>query len=258
MKSAIFITVRTNSKRLPNKALIKIQSIPTIIHLIRRVKNVNVDHIILCTTLLKEDDILCDIATSEGIDFFRGSTLDKLDRWKGASSKFNIDFFVTADGDDLFCSTELIELALNQYVNNKPDFIESPDTICGIFTYGIKVKALNKVCDIKNSDDTEMMWTYFKDTEIFELEVLQNVPVEFIRSDIRMTLDYYDDLMFFEKIINHFYDHKNINFSIRDIILYLNHNPEVVKINIYLHDEWKKNQEANTHLGLKKRNNALL
>ena len=58
MKSAIFITVRSNSKRLPNKALIKIQSIPTIVHLIRRVKNVNVDHIILCTTLLKEDDIL--------------------------------------------------------------------------------------------------------------------------------------------------------------------------------------------------------
>ena len=103
-----------------------------------------------------------------------------------------------------------------------------------------------------------MMWTYFKDTEIFELEVLQNVPVEFIRSDIRMTLDYYDDLMFFEKIINHFYDHKNINFSIRDIILYLNHNPEVIKINSYLHDEWKKNQEANTHLDLKKRNNVLL
>ena len=65
MKSAIFITVRTNSKRLPNKALLEIQSIPTITHLIRRVKHVEVDHIILCTTLLKEDDILCDIATEE-------------------------------------------------------------------------------------------------------------------------------------------------------------------------------------------------
>ena len=93
MKTAIFITVRTGSKRLPNKALLEIQSIPTIVHLIRRMKKVQVDHIVLCTTLLKEDDILCDIASKEGIVFFRGSTKDKLDRWKGAAAKFGIDFF---------------------------------------------------------------------------------------------------------------------------------------------------------------------
>ena len=257
MKSAIFITVRTNSKRLPNKALLEIQSIPTITHLIRRVKHVEVDHIILCTTLLKEDDILCDIATEEGIDYFRGSVRDKLERWQGAASKFEIDFFVTADGDDLFCSSDLIELALNQYLSTKPDLIESPDAICGSFTYGIKVEALNKVCDIKNSEDTEMMWTYFKDTGIFEIEELNKVPIEYLRSDIRMTLDYDDDLLFFENIINHFFNRNNINFSLSDIIKYLNQNPEVTKINSYLHDEWKKNQEIRTHLKLKN-NNVLL
>ena len=78
MKTAIFITVRTDSKRLPNKALIEIQSIPTIVHLIRRMKKVQVDHIVLCTTLLKEDDILCDIASKEGIVFFRVCSLSKV------------------------------------------------------------------------------------------------------------------------------------------------------------------------------------
>ena len=57
-------------------------------------KKVQVDHIVLCTTLLKEDDILCDIASKEGIVFFRGSTKDKLDRWKGAAAKFGIDFLI--------------------------------------------------------------------------------------------------------------------------------------------------------------------
>ena len=73
MKTAIFITVRTGSTRLPNKALIEIQSIPTIVHLIRRMKKVDVDNIILCTTLLEEDNILCEIAKNEEINFFRGS-----------------------------------------------------------------------------------------------------------------------------------------------------------------------------------------
>ena len=69
MKTAIFITVRTGSTRLKNKALIEIQSIPTIVHLIRRMKKIDVDNIVLCTTILEEDDILCEIAKNEKIDF---------------------------------------------------------------------------------------------------------------------------------------------------------------------------------------------
>lgn len=254
MKTAIYITVRTNSKRLPNKALIEIQSIPTIIHLIRRLRKVKVDHIILCTTLLKEDDILCNIAENEGIDFFRGSTKDKLKRWKGASEKFDIDFFVTADGDDLFCSRLLIKNAVDQFYASLPDFIESPGVICGSFTYGIKVDALIEVCKIKDSDDTEMMWTYFKDTGIFKVELLKDVPKEYIRKDIRMTLDYHDDLIFFNKIINHFYSSNKYDFSLHEILNYLNQNPNVIKINSYLHDQWRENQEKNTFLRLKSKN----
>jgi len=251
MKTAIFITVRTGSTRLKNKALIEIQSIPTIVHLIRRMKKIDVDNIVLCTTILEEDDILCEIAKNEKIDFFRGSVNDKLVRWRDAAIKFNIDFFVTADGDDLFCSKELIDLAVSQYRLSNPDFIESPDVICGAFTYGINVKALKKVCNIKNSEDTEMMWTYFKDTGLFKIHSLRNVPSIFKRADIRMTLDYKDDLNFFTKIIDHFYKDNKFNFTLYDIVSFLDDNNEIIKINSYLHDEWRKNQIKNTNLKLK-------
>jgi hypothetical protein len=39
--------------------------------------------------------------------------------------KIQSDFFVTADGDDLFCDHELIDLAFNQYMNSKVDFIKA-------------------------------------------------------------------------------------------------------------------------------------
>tara|TARA_R110002020_G_scaffold344067_1_gene558393 strand:+ start:160 stop:903 length:744 start_codon:yes stop_codon:yes gene_type:complete len=246
--NAILITVRTGSTRLPKKALIKINGKHTIEYLIDRVKQSKLaNKIILCTTKLVEDDVLCDIALKNNINFYRGSTTDKLERWKEACEMFNISFFVTADGDDLFCEPKLIDLAFKQS-NNNVDYIKSDDIICGAFTYGIKYNALKKVCDIKNTTDTEMMWTYFEDTNLFNIEQLKNVPIEYKRSDIRMTLDYDDDLKFFSNIINYFNKQK---FGLSEIINYIDQNPKIAKINLYLEEQWANNQKEKTTLKLK-------
>ena len=108
--NAVFITVRTGSTRLPNKALLKIRDKTTIEHLIKRVKKSKLaNEIVLCTTTLSQDDVLCEIAEKNNIKYYRGSVEDKLERWKGAVDQYNVDFFVTADGDDLFCDPELID-----------------------------------------------------------------------------------------------------------------------------------------------------
>lgn len=249
MKKAIFITVRTGSTRLPNKALLKVNNKTMIEHLITRVKeSKEANSVILCTTILPEDDILCEIAQNRNILFYRGSVKDKLERWKNAAVENNIDFFVTADGDDIFCEPELIDLAFQQYSRTNADFIEGKDIICGSFTYGIKVEALKTVCSIKNTDDTEMMWVYFTETNRFKTEILQNVPKVFKRDDIRMTLDYEDDFKFFKHIIEHFKNISKNKFSLGDIVEYLDQRPEIIKINQHLHNEWKQNQINKTKL----------
>lgn len=257
MNKAIFITVRTGSTRLPKKCLLKIQGLTTIQHLIRRVKKSKLANIIiLCTTRLKEDDILCKIAKKEGIEFFRGSAKDKLERWKRAAEKFNVEFFVTADGDDLFCEPELIDLAFKQYTLEKPDFIHGDgvkgvDVPCGAFTCAIKTKALKKVCEIKDTDDTEMVWVYFKNTGLFNYQKLEGVPLFYKRPEIRMTLDYPDDFKFFKTIIEKLGAIKK-DFNLKDIISYLDKNPKIIKINQYLQEKFKKNQKLKTKLILKK------
>ena len=209
--------------------------------------------VVLCTTTLPEDDILCDIAIKNDIKCYRGDIHDKLDRWHGAAEKYGVDFFVTADGDDLFCEPTLIDLALAQYNQTGCDFIKSEGVICGAFTYGIKTSALRKVCEIKDSDNTEMMWVYFTDTGLFNVEDLKNIPESFLRTDIRMTLDYKDDFVFFETVINNF---KTDNFSLFDIVSLIDQKPEIKKINFYLEEEWKQNQIANTNLELKNEANS--
>jgi len=249
-KKAIFITVRKGSTRLPNKSLLKINNRYTIEYVIENAKKSQLaKDIILCTTTRKEDDVLCDIAERNNIKYFRGSVEDKLDRWNSACKKFSIDFFVTADGDDLFCDPNLIDLAFSQYSNNDEiDFIKSDDVICGTFTYGIKAKALEKVCKIKKTNDTEMMWVYFTDTGLFNVSSLENVDPMFCRNDIRMTLDYNDDFKFFKNIIEYF---GNKSYTLKEIIEYIDKNPYVKNINFHRHEEWAKNQKNKTKLVLK-------
>ena len=99
--NVIFLSVRTGSSRLPKKALYEIQGKTTIEYLIDRLKQSKyAEKIILCTTKLKDDDILCDIAEKNDIDYFRGSSEDKLSRWLGATKAYDVDFFVNVDGDD--------------------------------------------------------------------------------------------------------------------------------------------------------------
>ena len=151
MKSAIFITVRSDSSRLPQKALLPILGKPTIEMVMLRAKLVrNADTVIVCTTERSLDDGIVEIASRCGVQHFRGSLEDKLDRWLGATRKFNIDFFVTMDGDDLLCDPELMEAGIEQLKTTDVDFLEAPEgLICGSFTYGIRSSALEKVCTIK-------------------------------------------------------------------------------------------------------------
>jgi spore coat polysaccharide biosynthesis protein SpsF len=252
MKSAIFITVRSDSSRLPQKALLPILGKPTIEMVILRAKLVkNADTVIVCTTERPIDDEIVEIAGRCGVQHFRGSLEDKLDRWLGATRQFNIDFFVTADGDDLLCDPELMEAGIEQLKTTDVDFLEAPEgLICGSFTYGIRSSALEQVCTLKGTSDTEMMWVYFKDTGRFKVATLAVQDPVFFNPDIRMTLDYEEDLAFFQAIFQH-YQCLNNDIPLRVIVPFLKEHPEIVQLNAFRHQDWATNQKLKAKLILK-------
>jgi len=252
MTNSIFITIRKDSSRLPNKAVRKILNRPVMEHIINRAKLAkNFDMVIVCTTTRDIDDEIAEIAEKNGAKVFRGSLNDKLERWNGAAKEYKVDNIVTFDGDDLFCEPKLLELGLDELIKRKLDFLEAPDgLVCGAFTYAFTSKALQKVCDIKASDDTEMMWTYFKDTGLFKIGKLQNAPKIYFSDKIRATLDYPEDFEFFTKIFEHF-NCENNDVDLADIVKYLNDNPKIAEINIHRQAEFLANQKAKTHLKLK-------
>ena len=238
-KKAIFISVRSGSTRLPNKAMLSLCGEPSIQYLIKNLKSSKrANKIILCTTLNSEDDILCQLAEENGIDFFRGSTDDKLSRWLGACRKNNIEFFVNVDGDDLFFDASLADLCLDR--SEGIDFVDGRGLYNDV--YGIRASALKIVCDLKNTEDTEFVRPHFIDpTKGFKISKMQEVPNKYKKKNIRMTLDYIEDLKFFETVISHF-KQMNETPTFDNILEFLQDKPEVVKINWFREEEWKNNQ----------------
>jgi len=208
--------------------------------------------VVLCTTYLKVDKILRDIGWKNDVLVYRGSVNDKLLRWKKAADKFNVEFFVTFDGDDLLCEPTLANLAFDQFDRGNADFIEAKNVPCGAFTYGIKTAALNKVCEIKASRDTEMMEPYFTKTGLFTVEQLENVPPDLKRPELRMTMDYPEDLTFFDKIYQNFND----RVSLIDVIAYLDDHPEIIAINRHCQQKYLDNQKRLEKIKLKGFNQA--
>jgi spore coat polysaccharide biosynthesis protein SpsF len=211
----------------------------------------NADTVIVCTTERSLDDGIVEIASRCGVQHYRGSLEDKLDRWLGATKKFNIDFFVTLDGDDLLCDPELMEAGIEQLKTTDVDFLEAPEgLICGSFTYGARSSALEKVCTIKGTSDTEMMWVYFKDTGLFNVATLAVQDPIFFNPDIRMTLDYEEDLAFFQAIFQHYHCTNN-DTPLRVIVPFLKEHPEVVQLNAFRRHDWATNQKLKAKLILK-------
>lgn len=95
------------------------------------------------------------------------------------------------------------------------------------------------------------MSVYFTDTGLFDCEKLNDVNSSFYREDIRLTLDYPEDDLFFKNLVSKLKS-KNEEITTKKIINIVNQNPNILKINNHRIIEWKKNQLKNTNLILKK------
>jgi len=249
------ITVRTTSSRLPQKALIQIGNRRLVENVIDRAKlslKNGLSNVVVCTSTDPSDDILEKIAKEEGVDCFRGSLRDKIERWLGAAEKFGADYIITIDGDDPFCDPELIKAAIDQLEEKNLDVItaDNADYVCGGFTHGISTKTLRKICEMKGTDDTEMTKPYLLESGMFQTGLLEVDPI-FRNSEVRLTLDYPEDLEFFRTVFEKMKMDKDI-VPLRKILKFLGEHPEIVAINSFRMIDFRNNQKKSEKLELKK------
>jgi len=252
MKSATMIAVRMKSTRLPKKALLKIKGRTVIEHLIDRLKTAKLpDLIILCTSTHPEDRALVDIAEKNGIEGFRGSEKDKLGRFLGAAEKYNVDFVVSVDGDDVFCDPEFIDKTIETFIRTQADYITCNDLPLGAASQGIKIDALKKICRIKDEIDTEIYGGYFTETGLFKVEHLSVEDPELRHPEIRMTLDYSEDYEFFKAVFDELWVPGKV-FTLKEILNLLKRKPQIIEINRHVQQKYAERIQKQAKIKLKK------
>ncbi len=253
MKTCFLITARLKSTRLPKKLLLEVCGKPLLAHMIDRIKEARlIDEIVVCTSTNSEDDPLCDLASVENVSYFRGDEEDVVKRLYDASLKFEADYILNITGDCPFVDPVYIDRIVEVNQTIKADLVRALELPHGAYAYGVYPSAIKTILDIKSSKDSEVWTPYFTDTNLFSVYDLPIDNPHHRRSHLRMTLDYPEDLKFFEAVFSHLYNVERV-FSLDEILELLKNNPEIVALNDHCSLPYKKRWTRQSVIGLKPR-----
>ena len=235
MTVAVLIQARIASKRLPRKIMAEISGKPMLWHVINRVKQAeNIDEIILITTKNIEDNLTVEVAESCGVNTFRGSEKDVLDRFYRAAIKYDINVIVRVTADCPVIDPQIIDTMVNYYMKH-------PDLDCvgmgdpnpcpdGLDTELFTFKSLKTAFkDAKLESEREHVTPYlWKHPDKFKIEYMFKAKKNLAK--YRWTVDEESDLKFIREIYKRLYKKGEI-FHTKDILELLSRNPELMEIN---------------------------
>ena len=249
MNYDVFIPIRLSNTRLPKKALREINGIPVIQYLIERIKKTKkIRNVIICTTTNKNDDELVEFLKKNNYLYFRGSENDILARYLETANDFDTDFIVSVDGDDIYSDPYYVDKMVSEYEKTNADYIDMVEFPFGIASVGIKKSALDKVCKLKKTDNTETGYRlFFHNEQVFKVYKIRPENNLKFPKELRLTLDYQQDLDLAGKIFSELGN----DFHLTDIIKLFENKPELLEITSNLEElykqHWNKNV-ANTQL----------
>ena len=248
----IFITVRLNSSRLPKKHLQPLNGKPALQHIVERLTICQeIRHIIVCCTTNSTDDELIDFLQKKKIKFFRGNEKDILQRFLDAAKKFDTDIIIDVEGDKIYTDPNYVDKIVNMLKTCKSDFVignssktkfdPSNHFIHGIIPAGFKKSALEKICRLKNTNDTGTGYReFFIKSKSIKSEFLVIDTDDFLNK-IRLTLDYPEDLQLAEKIFGSL----GTSFTTDKLINLFKNRSELISITENINKEWELNYEKN-------------
>jgi spore coat polysaccharide biosynthesis protein SpsF (cytidylyltransferase family) len=134
------IQARMSSERLPGKVMKETLGKPLIGYLLDRLKlSAMIDKIVLATSNLPENDGLCTYVSKSGVDVFRGSEDDVLDRFYQAATRYGATTIVRITGDCPLIDPAVCDLVINRFIKDGLDYIRTGST----FAEGLDCEVLS-------------------------------------------------------------------------------------------------------------------
>ena len=243
--NTVFITVRSNSSRLPEKCFLPFGDTNILTHVIKRAYYYKL-HPIVCTTNEQNDDKIVKIAQEMNCLYFRGATDNKLLRWSQCCENFNLDYFHTLDADDpFFCGEEMKRsLSLLQFGYDVVEPSKSSGSGGATVGYSLTANITKKASKNTTENlDTEMILPFLKKICNLKKVTLPEPQYGIIKN--RMTLDYYEDYIFLQSvrlIVGNFA-------SRQEIEKLLKNNPDIHLINNFRTQDWATKQLNKSKIG---------
>ena len=196
-RTGILLQARMASTRLPGKALELIQERPLLEHCLHRLAAAGVGRVVLATTTLEEDTVLCDLATRLGVAVFRGSDADVLGRMAGAAEAFDLDPIVRATGDNPAVDIDAAGRALDALNGLHADYVCEDGLPYGAAVEAVTREALMRAArEARDPDDREHVTTWVKRRADLWNLAFPAPPMPLRRPGLRVTVDTPADLAF--------------------------------------------------------------
>lgn len=234
MEYLAMIQARCGSSRLPGKVLKDLCGKPMLLRMVERVKrSVEIDDVIVVTTIEKSDLPVVSLCSSNGIRVFVGSENDVLDRYYQAARLLKPKYVVRLTADCPCFDPELLDEAIHQ-MTDEADYLGMmsetfPDGLdLEILRFGVLVDAWKNA---RLSSEREHVTQYVVKRQdeyscqdyICEVSGLGNE---------RWTVDEPEDFEMVSRVYEHFDSVGKVDsFGYRDVLDFLERNPEVHSLN---------------------------
>ncbi len=243
MKAGILLLARMAASRLPGKLMKEVMGRPLIDYQIERLRTSRrAGRIVLCTTTAPDDDVLAGFADRIGLEVFRGHPEDVVDRMVAAASHFDLETVISIGGDDVFSDPQAADRIVESLERTGADFAYFPELPSGTSPYGVTRGALERLLRIKigGSDGWER---YFQEDNGFRTEAIAPPSEALRRPELRMTLDYPEDFLFFQAVLESLYP-GNPRFSLGDIIALRDRDTQIAAWGQARAEEWTRRYNA--------------
>lgn len=228
------LQARVSSTRLPGKVLKPILGMPMIFRQIERIKYAKkIDKLIVATSTDQSDDKLAMVCQEFGVECFRGSLNDVLDRFYQAAQKYKPEHVVRLTGDCPLADPQIIDKVIEYHLQGKYDYTSNtveptyPDGLdAEIMTYSCLQQAWAKAQ--KQSEREHVTLFIYNNKQMFSLgSVKNNIDL----SQLRWTVDEAEDFILVEQIYQELYSESSL-FLTNEILSLLENNQKLKKINV--------------------------
>lgn len=241
MKTVAIIQARMGSTRLPGKVMKKLCDRTVLSHVINRVKTCHlIDQIVIATTTLPHNDYIVKEAKQCGVNWFRGSETNVLERYYLTAKEYQADTIMRIASDCPLLDVEILDdlLSYFQEENNMGlgiDYLSNTlrrsfpiGLDAEVFTYNALEIAYNYAT--KDYEKEHVTPYIYQHPDLFSLHNLSN---DDDLSYYRWTLDTPEDYELIKIIYENLYP-QNPLFSMDEILSLLEKKPEISKINAHI------------------------